>query len=215
MRARLRTPLALAAAVAIATTAAACGGGGSGDKSDKTKPAAQKPSSPDYAGAVATPPKPAPSLALADYTGKPYDISKRNGKVRLVTFLYTHCPDVCPTIVSNLKIAQSKLGTKANDLDIVAVSVDPKGDTPKNVKAFVTAHAMVGRMRYLVGAKDRLGQTWKTWGITAQPDATNPELVEHAAPIYGVAASGRITTLYPANFKPEQIVHDVPLLAAQ
>jgi cytochrome oxidase Cu insertion factor (SCO1/SenC/PrrC family) len=40
-------------------------------------------------------------------------------------------------------------------------------------------------------------------------------LVEHSALIYGISASGKITTLYPAKFKPQQIVHDVPLLAAQ
>jgi hypothetical protein len=56
---------------------------------------------------------------------------------------------------------------------------------------------------------------WRTWGVTAEPAAANPELIEHWSATYGISASGRITTLYPANFKPDQIVHDVPLLAQQ
>jgi protein SCO1/2 len=213
VRARLRTPLSALLVAVIATTAAACGG--SDDKSGKAKSSDLKAAAPDYAGAVATPPKPAPALALDDFTGKKYDISQRRGKVVLVTFLYTHCPDVCPLITSNLRIAQTKLGAKAKELDLVAVTVDPKRDDAKQVKKFVSAHDMLGRMHYLVGSRTVLGQTWKSWGITAEPDSSNPELIEHAAPIYGVAASGRITTLYPANFKPEQIIHDVPLLAKQ
>ena len=43
----------------------------------------------------------------------------------------------------------------------------------------------------------------------------NPDQVEHSALIYGISGSGKVTTLYPANFKPAQIVHDVPLLAAR
>jgi len=42
-----------------------------------------------------------------------------------------------------------------------------------------------------------------------------PDLVEHSAEIYGISGSGKVTTLYPATFKPQQIVHDVPLLATQ
>jgi protein SCO1/2 len=170
---------------------------------------------PDYDGAVATPPKQAPALALEDSTGKPFDISEHRGKVVLVTWLYVNCPDICPLMVSNLKVAQTKLGDKAKDLEIVAVSTDPERDTPKAVNKFLGARGMQGRMQYLVGEENALHRTWKTWGIVAEPAAANPELIEHSSPIYGISASGKITTLYPANFKPDQIVHDVPLLAEQ
>lgn len=219
MRKRLHLPLAIALAFVLAATAAACSDDSdddSGKQSAATGQGEKKPSGmPDYAGAVATPPKAAPELKLKDSTGKTFDISAQRGKVVLLTWLYVNCPDICPTIVSNLKVAQTKLGDKAEDLTIVAVSTDPERDTPKAVNKFLAARGMNGRMQYLVGDEGALGRAWKTWGIVAEPAAANPELIEHSSPIYGISASGKITTLYPANFKPDQIVNDVPLLAEQ
>ena len=222
MRQRVHLSLAFVLALALAAGAAACSDD-SDDKSTKQQAgstptgAEQAKSSgmPDYSGAVATPPKPAPALTLEDSTGKPFDISEHRGKVVLVTWLYVNCPDICPLIVSNLKVAQTKLGDKAKDLVIVAVSTDPERDTPKAVNKFLGGREMQSRMQYLVGDEGSLRRTWKTWGIVAEPAAANPELIEHSSPIYGISASGKITTLYPANFKPDQIVHDVPLLAEQ
>jgi protein SCO1/2 len=218
MSQRLRLPLALAASAVLAVSAAACGGdddNGGGESKQQSVDTDKNGGMPDYEGAVATPPKPAPPLTLKDSTGKTFDIADHKGKVVLLTWLYVGCPDICPLIVSNLKVAQSKLGDKAKDLVIVAVSTDPKGDTPKAVNKFISARGMTGRMQYLVGDRTELGQTWKNWGIVAEPAAANPELIEHSSPIYGISAKGKITTLYPANFKPDQIVHDVPLLAEQ
>jgi protein SCO1/2 len=219
---RVHLPLALALVVVLATAFAACSDD-SDDESGKKQTTAtevgsdgkENASMPDYEGAVATPPKNAPALTLEDSTGKRFDISEHRGKVVLVTWLYVKCPDICPLIVSNFKVVQSKLGDKAKNLVIVAVSTDPKRDTPKAVNKFLEARGMDGRMQYLVGERTVLGQTWKNWGIVAEPAAANPELIEHSSPIYGVSASGKITTLYPANYKPEDIVHDVPLLLEQ
>ena len=223
MHHRVHLPLALALAIVLAATAAACGGddddaGDKGKQQTTSAPASgenKSASMPDYDGAVATPPKAAPALSLEDSTGERFDISEHRGKVVLVTWLYVNCPDICPLIVSNLKAAQTKLGAQAENLKIVAVSTDPERDTPKAVNKFLAAREMTDRMQYLVGDERALGKVWKTWGIVAEPAAANPELIEHSSPIYGISASGKITTLYPANFKPEQIVHDVPLLAEQ
>ena len=219
---RVHLTLALALAVVLAIGAAACSDDSDDDSGKQKSTAAETASGeksssgmPDYAGATATPPKAAPALTLEDSTGKPFDISEHRGKVVLVTWLYVNCPDICPLIVSNLKVAQTKLGDKAKDLVIVAVSTDPERDKPKSVNKFLDARGMGGRMQYLVGDEGALGRTWKNWGIVAEPAAANPELIEHSSPIYGISASGKITTLYPANFKPEQIVNDVPLLAEQ
>jgi protein SCO1/2 len=196
-------------AVVLAALVAGCGGG----KSDKSaKPAAEAKKSP-YQGAVADPPKPAPPLVLSDSRGKRFDLASLRGKAVLVTFLYVHCPDVCPLITGNLHTALRMLGPKASSVRVVAVSTDPRGDRPKAVKRFLAAHQVTGEMRYLLGSAAKLRTVWKSWGIVARPDTSDPEKVEHSAPIYGIAASGKITTLYPANFKPAQIVHDVPLLA--
>jgi protein SCO1 len=174
-------------------------------------------SSAKYAGVAASPIKPAPPLALQDSLGRQVNLDQYRGKAVLVTFIYDHCPDVCPIIVGNLHTAQAQLGPEANQLQIVAVSVDPKGDTPKTVKAFLAAHRMTGRMEYLLGSQPQLEGVWHAWNILskATPEKGNPDLVEHSALVYGISGSGKLTTLYPQNFRPAQIVHDVPILASE
>jgi protein SCO1/2 len=184
------------------STTAAEGGGGKAAAKDESK----------FSGGEVTPPSPAPPLRLDDSLGHSVNLDEFHGKAVLVTFIYTHCPDVCPLIVSHLKTAQALLGPKAGNLQIVAVSTDPRGDTPKTVAAFLKEHGMTGRMQYLIGSRAELGHVWKDWNIVAHPAKSGRDLVEHSALIYGIAADGKITTLYPANFNPSQIVHDAPLL---
>jgi protein SCO1 len=188
-----------------------------GDHKGKTATPPGKLTAGRFAGTAASPSKPAPPLALEDSLGKQINLNRYRGKAVLVTFIYVHCPDVCPIIVGNLNTAQSELGPKAEDLQIIAVSADPKGDTPKAVEAFLKARRMTGRMEYLVGPRPRLERAWSDWSIVsrASPKKRNPDLVEHSALIYGISAGGKLTTLYPANFKPAQIVHDVPILASE
>ncbi|HMC06548.1 MAG TPA: SCO family protein [Solirubrobacterales bacterium] len=204
---------ALAGGLLLSGALVAAGCGGSSSDSSTSSVAAPNGG---YAGAVATPAKPAPPLKLKNSLGQPVNLQHYRGKAVLVTFIYDHCPDVCPLIVSNLHTAQNELGPEAKKLQIVAVSVDPKGDTPKTVKAFLAAHQMTGRMQYLIGSRPQLENVWSDWGIVskASPSAKNPDAVEHSAEILGISGSGKITTLYPANFKPAQVVHDVPKLAA-
>ena len=208
-----RSTLALLVVAVLVPAALLTGCGGSSD--DKRPKAAGKGKSGKFAGAVATPPKPAPALALRNSLGRRVDISRYRGKAVLVTFIYAHCPDICPLIVGNLNTTLAKLGPQASKVKIVAVSTDPRGDKPGAVNRFLAEHRMKGRMDYLLGSRSQLGRVWKNWGIVAKPDKADPDQVEHSSPIYGVSASGKITTLYPANFQPAMIVHDAPVLARE
>ena len=69
-------------------------------------------------------------------------------------------------------------------------------------------------MQYLVGSAAQLAPVWKAWNVGSQRDSTNPEFVAHSALVYGVSGSGKLMTIYPSNFKPADIEHDVPKLAA-
>ena len=93
-----------------------------------------------------TPPKPAPPLALDNYLGTPVNLASYRGKAVLVTFLYTHCPDVCPLIASKLHTALDRRcpPRAQRRSQIIAVSVDPRGDTPTTVAQFLAAHQMTG-----------------------------------------------------------------------
>jgi len=167
------------------------------------------------AQALLSPPTPAPPLALRNYLGQPVNIDSYRGKAVLVTFLYTNCPDICPLITSNLRVAQNLMGPKVSSkVQVIAVSVDPRGDTPKAVSAFLARHEMTGRMQYLIGSPSELAAVWKAWGVGSERDEQQPQFVNHTGLIYGITASGKRETVYAASFQPAEIAHDVPLLAA-
>jgi protein SCO1/2 len=168
------------------------------------------------AAALLTPAAPAPPLALRNYLGQPVNIDSYRGKAVLVTFLYTNCPDICPLIASNLRVALNLLRPAgAAKVQVIAVSVDPRGDTPKAVAAFLASHGMTGRMQYLVGSAKELAGVWKAWGVGSERDAGQPQFINHSGLVYGITGSGKRLTLYAASFQPAEIAHDVPLLAAR
>jgi protein SCO1 len=167
-----------------------------------------------FDGETLTPRKMAPSVGgLRNYLGGRIDLAGYRGKAVFVTFLYTHCPNVCPLMTAELHNTLERLGpARSRRLQIVAVSVDPHGDTRQTVAHFVDEHGMRGRMKYLIGNAHELARVWEAWNVGSEPDSVNPEFVAHSALIYGISASGRLTTIYPSNFKPNQIVHDLPKL---
>lgn len=203
-----RTPAAALLVVLALSALAGCGGS---SQSQATAAGGES----HLAGAEASPPQPEAPLRLDNYLGEPVNIKQFKGKAVLVTFIYTHCPDVCPLIVSHIRTALALLGPKAKDVQVVAVSTDPRGDNRKTVAAFLKEHGMTGRMQYLIGTRAELGHVWKDWQIVSKPAKAGRDLVEHSALIYGIAADGKVTTLYPANFRPSQLVHDVPRLAEE
>jgi protein SCO1/2 len=168
-----------------------------------------------YRGQVLTPVRPAPATVLRDSLGRTVDLARYRGRALLVTFLYTHCPDVCPLIAAKLGAVRARLGTAAaRRVALVAISVDPGGDTPQTAAAFLRAHALTGQMEYLLGSPAQLGRVWAAWNVGSQRDAGRPDLVAHSALVYGITAHGALATVYDPQFDPATVVHDVPLLAA-
>ena len=132
----------------------------------------------------------------------------------LLTFLYVHCPDVCPLITAALRSTTDKLGVKAKDVQVVAISVDPVGDTPKAVRKYLAARGVLHRFEYLVGTKPQLAAVWAKYHVAAAPDAKLKRLVGHTGIVIGIDAGGKERTYYPSDpLKPSWMVHDVPLLA--
>lgn len=209
----LRIVLSLVALVLVAGIVALLVSGGS----SSTGTAAQSSAATGHfeAAGLLTPIRQAPPLALHNYLGQPVNIDSYRGKAVLVTFLYTNCPDICPLITSQLRVAQNLMGkATASKAQIIAVSVDPRGDTSKAVAAFLARHEMTGRMQYLVGSAHELGKVWQAWGVGSERDAQKPEFINHSGLIYGIGGSGKRITIYSPQFRPSEIAHDVPLLAA-
>ncbi len=167
-----------------------------------------------FSGGTLAPVKAAPELGLRTWNGRRVTMADYKGKAVLVTFLYVNCPDVCPLIVDNLVRVKDRLGPAGGKrLRIVAVSVDPAGDTPAAVKRFLVTHRASKDVDYLIGSRDQLEAVWARWGIGARVSKDNPALVEHSGVIWGVDTHGRRTTFYPASgFDVADIEGDVRIL---
>lgn len=150
--------------------------------------------------------RPAPDFTLIDGpTGEAVSLSALRGKVVVLTFLYSNCPDVCPLTAEKLREARTALGESATDLRLVAVSVDPVGDTPAATREFVRGHRLEGELRFLIGGRAALARVWAAYGIAAEP--VQAPFVAHNDAIYLIDKQGRGRTLLHSDV-------DVPILVA-
>jgi len=134
---------------------------------------------------------PAPDLTLTDgRTAAPLTLSSLRGKVVVLTFLYTRCPDVCPLTAETFRVTQRDLGDRAGDVVFVAVSTDPDGDTPQAVQAFSRAHGLERGWHYLIGSRAQLAKVWTDYGIVATPDPGLPT-VTHTDAVFLIDKQGR------------------------
>ena len=202
-----RAPLALALLAALA--ASACGGGG-GHEHGAAASVTVTGGSGRFAGGELDPPQPTPDFSLTDQAGQKVSMADQRGKLVLLTFLYTNCPDVCPLITQNLNQALQMLGTERDDVRVLAVSVDPEGDTPKSVDEYAKAHHLLPEFHYLIGSRDELTKVWKAYDVAAV--ASDPELVDHTAYTMLVDQSGEGRVIYDSQVKAKDVVHDVRAL---
>jgi protein SCO1 len=160
-----------------------------------------------FAGGELNPPQPTPDFTLTDQSGTKVSMADQRGKLVLVTFLYTNCPDVCPLITQNLNQALQMLGSKRDDVRVLAVSVDPEGDTPESVDKYAKAHHLLPEFHYLIGTRDELTKVWKDYDVAAV--ASDPELVDHTAYTMLVDRAGEGRVIYDASVKAKDVAHDV------
>jgi protein SCO1/2 len=179
---------------------------------------------PALAGAVVTPPIQAADFHLKDQHGAVVSMSALRGKVVALTFLYTHCPDACPLIAEMMHKAYQKLGNTAKRVAFVAISVDPRGDTPEAVRTFLATHHVDNELAYLTGSFADLKAVWGGYYIgtdakdfnskAASKGSQSPELVGHSALVYVIDPRGEIRVILPSNFDPNDLVTDVRILAS-
>lgn len=201
-----RGPLLVVLLVALA--ASACGGGsGQSHEHGTSGSLTVGGGSGRFAGGELNPPQPTPDFTLTDQSGRKVSMADQRGKLVLVTFLYTNCPDVCPLIAQNLNQALQMLGPKRDDVRVLAISVDPEGDTPQSVAKYAKAHHLLPEFHYLIGTREELEKVWKDYDVAAV--ASDPELVDHTAYTMLVDRSGEGRVIYDASVKAKDVVHDV------
>jgi protein SCO1/2 len=161
------------------------------------------------------PPLPARDFSLRDQDGKQVSLAGLAGKYRIVTFLYTNCPDVCPLIATNLNEALRRLTpAQRAQVRVLAVSVDPKGDTKASVRRFVAAHRLLPQFRYLTGTRAQLVPVWKAYGIAVQPPGKT-SVVAHTSWELLVTPEGKGEVLYDAQARAAAVAHDLRTLIGE
>ena len=161
-------------------------------------------------------PTAAPNFTLTDgITGRPTTLSTQQGKVVVLAFLYTHCPDVCPLTAEQFRQAQQKLTDDERERTLfVAVSVDPRQDTPEAVQSFARDHGLSKNFVYLIGSAAQLQAVWSAYGVLVQPDPGSAT-VGHIDAIYLIDKAGRARVLTHSDISAEALAGDVKLLHAE
>jgi protein SCO1/2 len=157
----------------------------------------------------------APDFALHDQHGQLIQLSAERGKFVVITFLYVHCTNVCPVIAQQLNRALGDLPPAArDDVRVLAVSVDPKGDTPSAVAHFIAVHRLLPQFLYLTGTAKALEPVWAGYHI-ASTQTGKGVVVGHTAIEILLNRSGKPQAIYDATVTPEQVLHDLRVLGLQ
>ncbi|MGH8283585.1 MAG: SCO family protein [Gammaproteobacteria bacterium] len=135
------------------------------------------------------------------------------GKLVLLYFGYTHCPDVCPITMADLSTALKQLGPQADQVRILFVSVDPARDTPAVLKSYVSAFSpwIVG----LTGTQAQLTALTKRYRVAyrlGKPDTSGNYAVYHSSAVFIFDKRGQVRLLASYTDKPAVIAHDLARL---
>jgi protein SCO1/2 len=149
-------------------------------------------------------------IALTDHTGKPRTLADFRGKAVVVFFGYTQCPDVCPTTLAALADAMKKLGTDADRVQVLFVTIDPERDTAELLSRYVPAFDP--RFLGLRGEADATARTAKEFKVLYQKQpgkAAGSYSMDHSAGTFIFDPQGRLR-LYVGNAQgPDVFAHDL------
>ena len=160
--------------------------------------------------------KAAPEIALPMANGGEFRLSEQKGRVVLLFFGFTNCPDVCPITMANLKQAVSQLGADASQAQVVFITVDPERDTEAVTQDYASQFdpAFLG----LSGSMSELDQVWNDYGVYRElgpKDANGNYEVTHTARVTVIDLQGNLRLSFTADTSWQDILRDVKILLAE
>ncbi len=160
-------------------------------------------------------PQPKPSFLLTDTEGRSYDFASRTeGKVTLLYFGYTRCPDICPVHLAQISEVLELHPRLARDIEVVFVSVDPDRDTPEVIRGYLDNFStkFVG----LSGSAEELRVAQEAAGVPPATFVGDGEgyTVNHAAWVIAYGPDGLNHAIYPFGTRQRQWENDLQALAA-
>lgn len=154
---------------------------------------------------------PAADFELTRTDGQPYRLSDRQGRVVLIFFGYTFCPDVCPATLADAKRLIEGLGDQAEQVDFLFITVDPERDTPEVLGNYVANFhpAIIG----LTGSEEALAAMREDYFVFAEKEVIEDSavgyLMAHTARVFLVDPAGRLRLSYAFGTLPDDILQDV------
>jgi protein SCO1/2 len=160
---------------------------------------------------VFTPAREAPDFSVRGSDGTALTLSRYRGKVVLLGFGYTSCPNVCPVTLAVLAQAHRKLGPLGSQVQVIYLTVDPERDNAERLKQYLAAFdpTFVGG----TGTAAQMAAVRSSYGVTAEKHGTGSDYaVAHSSFVYLITRDGRLRALMPFGHKADDYVHDISML---
>lgn len=169
----------------------------------------------EWNGAAYDPPREGVEFMLTDTDGESMSSSQLEGKIVMLYFGYTYCPDFCPATLTDFQRVKADLGDDAENVAFAMVSVDPERDTPERMEEYLAFFdpEFIG----LTGTEDELTPVKQEFGITtlerdATPEIDNFYYVDHSTKTYVLNTDGELALEYPFGVTAEEMTEDVRYL---
>ena len=148
---------------------------------------------------------------LIDHNGQPVSEKSYQGKLMLVYFGYSFCPDVCPGDLQVISNAMDILKNKGQDVQPLFITVDPERDTVKQLSAYVPYFH--DRLIGLTGSKEQIKRAAKAYRVyyskTIVEDSDLKYLMNHSSIVYLMDKTGQFLTHFPHGTKPETMAETI------
>ncbi|MCB9077973.1 MAG: SCO family protein [Anaerolineaceae bacterium] len=170
----------------------------------------------EFKGSQLDPPLPVPEFELMSTTGEPFHLSDAAGRLTLVYFGYTFCPDVCPLTMADVKQALAQMDNP-DQVNVVFISVDPERDTPEVLARYL--HAFSPDFIGLTDDFEKTQDVMVAFGAFAEKedaaDSAAGYLVSHTSRLYLLDPQGEIILTYSFGFEPDDLRADLEYLLEQ
>lgn len=177
-------------------------------------PAGAAPSPLKLKAGVFEPSRAAPEFSLQGSDGGELRLSGYRGKLVLLMFGFTHCPEVCPTTLATLAEARKVLGRQADAVKVIYVTVDPERDDVARIKQYLAAFdaSFVGG----TGKPQALEAMRKSYGVLAARVAVpgGGYGMNHSSSVFLIDRAGQLRAMMPYGHGAQDFVHDLRLLLA-
>lgn len=166
-----------------------------------------------FNGTVIEPPLPVDDILLKTGNNETFRLSDQNGKITLLFFGYTNCPDICPTTLAEFKQVYEKLGDNAQNVQFVMITADPERDTPDRLSEFVSFFnpVFIG----LSGERSELEKVYKEFSVFVEKQDSGSAagyLVSHTSSVFVLDKETNLRITFPYGTSANEMTDDITQL---